>query len=240
MCLPARLTSNVKRATSEATERPSGHFFPAGPLIDSSLMVRVKICGVTTPEDACVAARAGAHAIGLNFHPASPRCVDAERARAIASAVPAGLCKVGVFVDMDRETVRRLCDAVPLDAIQFHGAETPEDCCGWTQKVIKAFRLRDRRALEAVCQFAAVDFVLVDAYVPGVVGGTGKTVPWEWLGDLDRSRLILAGGLTSENVAEAVRRVRPAWVDVASGVERSPGVKDPERVRRFIENAQSA
>jgi len=202
-------------------------------------MVKVKICGVTNVEDARVAAAAGAWAIGLNFFPRSVRCVSQETAEAIVAALPREVWRVGVFVDAPAESVRETAERLHLDALQFHGDESAEYCRGWRQRVIKAVRLRDRDALARVAAYP-VDFILVDAYVEGLVGGTGRTVRWNWLSGVDRDRLVLAGGLTPENVAEAVRVVRPMAVDVASGVERSPGEKDPERVRRFILNAQSA
>ncbi len=202
-------------------------------------MVKVKICGVTSVRDARMAANAGAAAIGLNFFPRSARCVDIETAEAIVAAVPASVCRVGVFVDAARDTVQQLAARLRLDALQFHGEEDAAYCRGWSQKVIKAVRVCDRDALKRAAVYP-VDYILADAYVEGLPGGTGERVPFEWLAGIARERLILAGGLTPENVAEAVRRVRPMGVDVASGVERAPGEKDPERVRRFIANAENA
>ena len=202
-------------------------------------MVKVKICGVTTVGDARVAAAAGAWAIGLNFFPRSARCVSGETAEAIVAALPSDVWRVGVFVDAPAASVREMAERLRLDALQFHGDESEEYCRGWGRPVIKAVRLRDCGVLARVAAYP-VDFILVDAYVEGLAGGTGQTVRWDWLTGVDRDRLILAGGLTPENVAEAVRAVRPMAVDVASGVERGPGAKDQERVRRFILNAQSA
>jgi phosphoribosylanthranilate isomerase len=201
-------------------------------------MVKVKICGVTTPGDAAVAVEAGADAIGLNFHPPSPRCIDARTAEEIVREVPRGVCRVGVFVDAERTRVEDLASRLALDALQFHGNEDAEYCRGWAQKVIKAVRVRGPQLL--VAELPAVAFILADAYVEGLPGGTGRRVPLEWLEGVDRDRLILAGGLDADNVAQAVRLVRPAGVDVASGVESAPGRKDPEAVRRFIANAKNA
>jgi phosphoribosylanthranilate isomerase len=202
-------------------------------------MVKVKICGVTRVEDAAGAAAAGAAAIGLNFYPGSSRCVSVARAREIVAVLPSGVCPVGVFVNQPRVRVAEIAAAVGLRALQFHGDEIPGDCAGWSVKIIKAIRARDRAALAAAALYP-VDFILLDAYVEGRPGGTGRAFAWEWASECDRSRLILAGGLTPDNVAEAVRIVRPLAVDVASGVEREPGVKDAELIRRFITNAQTA
>jgi phosphoribosylanthranilate isomerase len=203
------------------------------------MVVRVKICGVTSPEDARLAAAAGAFAVGINFHPASPRYVEPERGAAIAAALPEHVWRVGVFVDRARADVERIAAVVGLSALQFHGAETPEYCRGWHLPVIKVARVRVRTDVEALAAYA-VELILVDTYVEGVAGGTGARFDWALLEGVDRSRLVLAGGLTPENVAEAVRAVRPWAVDVASGVEARPGVKDPERVKRFIANATTA
>ncbi len=201
--------------------------------------MKVKICGVTSARDALLAAQAGAAAVGINFFPGSPRCVSLETAEEIAASLPKGVCRVGVFVDAAREEVERLAAHLRLDAVQFHGAESPDFCRGWAQRVIKAVRVRDRHSLAQMAAYP-VDFILADAYVEGQLGGTGERIPPSWLGAVASERLILAGGLTPENVAEAIRQVRPAAVDVASGVEGAPGKKDPERVRRFIANARNA
>ncbi|MEO8601621.1 MAG: phosphoribosylanthranilate isomerase [bacterium] len=203
------------------------------------MSVKVKICGVTSVADALHAARAGADAIGLNFHPRSPRCLTLDAAAEIAAALPSGVCRVGVFVDLPRQRIAQIAAQVGLDAVQFHGAELPELCSGWDCKTIKAIRVRDAEALLAAGEYD-VDFLLAEAYVEGQPGGTGQRVPLQWLAGVAPERLILAGGLTPDTVAEAVRALRPAGVDVASGVERSPGVKDPEKVERFITNARMA
>jgi phosphoribosylanthranilate isomerase len=203
------------------------------------MAVKVKVCGVTRIADALVAAEAGAAAVGLNFYPPSPRCVPVETARAIVAALPPSVCPVGVFVDEPRERVAEIARSVGLRALQFHGNESPADCAGWSLKVIKALRVRGRDSLAAVSLYP-VDFILLDAYVEGQPGGTGSRFAWDLAVACERSRLILAGGLTPDNVAAAVRTVRPAAVDVASGVESSPGIKDAAQVRRFIANAHTA
>jgi phosphoribosylanthranilate isomerase len=202
-------------------------------------MIRVKICGVTSVADALVAAEAGADAIGINFAPASPRRVTIETAAAVAAALPRRICRVGVFVDTSRDAVATIVRQVGLDAVQFHGAEEPAYCEGWPAKVVKAVRVRDAESLRAAAAYR-VDFILADAYVEGRVGGTGERVPLAWLDGVPRERLILAGGLNADNVADAIRQVRPVAVDVASGVESAPGIKDAEKVRRFIANARAA
>ncbi|HSP97472.1 MAG TPA: phosphoribosylanthranilate isomerase [Candidatus Dormibacteraeota bacterium] len=202
-------------------------------------MTRVKICGVTRLADALHAARAGADAIGLNFHPGSPRRVSLATAAAIAAALPAGVCTVGVFVDAGRDEIAAVADRVGLDAIQFHGDESTALCGGWSRKTIKAVRVDGPQALAAAAAYP-VDYLLADAHVVGQPGGTGRRVPLEWLVGVPSERLILAGGLTPETVAAAVRAVHPAAVDVASGVESAPGIKDPEKVERFIANARTA
>jgi phosphoribosylanthranilate isomerase len=199
----------------------------------------VKICGVTSVADALMAVDAGADAIGLNFAAQSPRRVSVDVAAEIASALPRGVWRVGVFVDAARDAVQSIAERVGLDVLQFHGSESVELCDGWDRKTIKAVRVRDAAALAQAAVYR-VDFLLADAYVEGIAGGTGQRVPLAWLGAVPRQRLILAGGLTPENVAAAVNAVRPAGVDVASGVEREPGVKDPEKVKRFIANARIA
>ncbi len=202
-------------------------------------MTQVKICGVTAVGDAEAAAAAGAWAIGLNFWKGSSRVVDVAAAGRIARALAGMVPLVGVFVDTPRAEIEEVVAAVPLDMIQLHGAETSADCRGWDLPVIKALRLRDHGTWE-MARTLPVDFVLADAYVAGAPGGTGTAVATDLIGDGMRDRLILAGGLDPDNVAERIREVVPFAVDVASGVESAPGRKDHEKVKRFIENAHSA
>lgn len=203
------------------------------------LDVRVKICGITSHADACAAIDAGAAALGFNFYRSSPRYVTPEVAAEIVAQLPRAVCTVGVFVNEARERVAAIALEVGLTALQFHGEENPEWCGGWAQKVIKAIRVCDAHAAANARRYA-VDFILADAYVEGQRGGTGRRIVPILLEGFERRRLILAGGLTAENVAEAVRRVRPFAVDVASGVERAPGHKDGALMRRFIANAQAS
>lgn len=207
---------------------------------------RIKICGVTRVEDVLAAADAGADAIGLNFHPPSPRFVTARQAAELIDVLPPFVEPVGVVVN------RRLADLAfevrqieGLTTVQWHG-ENPELDVPAPLRMIPAFAVRGRETLEVIRRYL-VDrrtmgrlppAVLLDAHVPGRHGGTGQTAPWDLLADFDPGvPLILAGGLTPRNVAEAVRRVRPYAVDVASGVESAPGMKDAELMRRFIGEA---
>jgi phosphoribosylanthranilate isomerase len=202
-------------------------------------MVRVKICGITTVDDARLAVQCGADAIGLNFYPPSPRYVSLAEAEKIREAIPSGVCCVGVFVNASRSVIEEIASRLRLDAMQFHGDEREEDLRGWGRKVIRAFRLCGEEVLSQILTCGA-DYLLIDAYQEGLYGGTGQTLAWNAIGALPRSRLILAGGLTPENVAQAVKAVRPFAVDVASGVEALPGKKDPHKLEAFISYAQAA
>jgi phosphoribosylanthranilate isomerase len=201
--------------------------------------VQVKICGITNLDDALAAVEAGADALGFNFYAPSPRAVSPDTAAGIVARLPAGMCSVGVFVNTTRQHIERVAGRVGLSALQFHGDEDPEFCRSWPQKTIKAVRVRDRGAAAAAAAYA-VDFILADAYVEDRFGGTGRRIALEYLEGFDRGRLILAGGLTPENVKDAVRAVRPFGVDVASGIEGAPGKKDWDLMKRFIAHAHAA
>lgn len=203
------------------------------------MTVHVKICGVTNQADAETACAAGAAAIGFNFFPGSRRYVPEATAAEIVRSLAGRACMVGVFVDATRDEVERIANLVGLDALQFHGDENPQYCEGWSRKVIKAVAIKDAASVAAARRYAT-PLLLADAYAPGERGGTGKTFAWNLLAGLDHTRLVLAGGLTPDNVGQAVREVRPYAVDVASGVESAPGCKDAEKVRRFIANAHAA
>jgi phosphoribosylanthranilate isomerase len=219
-------------------------------------MFRVKICGITTVEDAVVACQAGADAVGLNFYPGSKRYVPIPRAVMIAGALARSVVKVGVFVNPDPDEVFEAFDRVGLDLIQLHGDEPPSFLAQLGRRgVIKAFRLgggtglydmgtylaecRDRKCMPRI--------TLVDANVPGAYGGTGQVADWEALKTYRPVRpeepippLVLAGGLTPDNVAAAIRIVRPQAVDTASGVESRPGHKDRALVEGFVQRARQA
>jgi phosphoribosylanthranilate isomerase len=215
-------------------------------------MFRIKICGITNVDDARAVAQAGADAIGLNFYSRSPRYVTAEVARDIVKALPAEIVKVGLFVDTPAGDVCRLFDDLPLDLIQLHGDQPPEFLTQLGDRpVMRAFRLGPeglRPVAEYLthCRALAVlpKLVLLDAMVAGAYGGTGKTADWavakQYAAVVDVPPLVLAGGLTPENVAAAIRAVKPAAVDVASGVECQPGRKDPSLVGAFVQAAREA
>jgi len=197
--------------------------------------VRVKICGVCTLEDARAAIAAGADFVGLNFHPASPRHVTPEAAREIAQAVP-GTALVGVFVDAPRARV----EEIALSALQFHGDEDADYCRGWGWRTIKAIRARPGADLAALAARYPTDYLLLDSFVAGQAGGTGVALDPARAAGLPAARLFVAGGLRPDTVAEVVRALRPFAVDVASGVEASPGRKDHAKVEEFIRRAKAA
>jgi len=202
---------------------------------------RVKICGITRPEDAAWAAACGADAIGLVFYPQSPRAVDTGRAREVAAALPPFVTVVALFVDPEPAFVRRVLAEVPVDLLQFHGDEPPEACAAPGRPYIKAVAMRDGVDLHAVARrYASARGLLVDSFREGVRGGTGVAFDWSRIPPDLGKPVILAGGLGPENVVEAVRRVRPYAVDVSGGVEASRGVKDPARVAAFIRGVNSA
>lgn len=222
---------------------------------DESLMeddggVFVKICGVTTVADALHAVQAGAGAIGLNFHPASPRCVSRETAREIVDAVDIdGI--FGVFVNQSVDEIKRIVDATGISIIQLHGDQSPEFTASLQPHLVfRAFRFRGDSSFPEIEQYlddcdrlgAFPSGILIDAYDSTAVGGTGKVVDWTQLfGQIpDGLAWLLAGGLTPENVGEAIRICRPWGVDVASGVESSPGVKDPAKVEAFLRTVVEA
>lgn len=199
------------------------------------MRTRVKFCGVTRPEDAVAAASLGADAIGLVFHRASPRAVTPEQARAIVAALPPLVTVVGLFVDPPRERVEAALDAVHIDLLQFHGDECPADCGSFGVPYIKAIRMQPGLDVAGYAQaYPEAKAVLLDAYRAGLAGGTGETFDWSQIpAGLERP-LILAGGLTPANVAEAIGRVRPYAVDVSGGIEAAKGIKDPGKMAAFM------
>jgi phosphoribosylanthranilate isomerase len=192
----------------------------------------VKICGITLAEDADAAIKAGADAIGFVFWPGSPRLIDPYRARAIAATLPPFVTTVGVFVNQPIEYVTGVASLVRLGAVQLHGDETIEYAAALSRPVVKAMSLGDDR----VTAWPAQTTVLLDVHDPVRRGGTGRTIDWTAAAAVAAGRrILLAGGLTPDNVAEAVARVRPFGIDVSSGVERTPGVKDHQRLRALFE-----
>jgi phosphoribosylanthranilate isomerase len=199
-------------------------------------MVKVKICGITNLEDALLAADLGADALGFIFYPPSPRSITVDAARTIIAQLPPFVTTVGVFVDEDPARVKELAAAVGLDWLQLHGKETPEYCRSLDRRVIKAFRIKDENSLDELAPYqGAAQALLLDTYKKGQVGGTGETFNWNLALEAKKyGPIILAGGLTAANVSEAISVAQPVAVDVASGVEVSPGKKDPEKLKAFF------
>ena len=209
-------------------------------------VVRVKICGITREDDARVAVEAGAHALGFVFFPPSPRYVSPEHAASIISILPPFVTAVGLFVNCPRDDVERACERAGVHVIQLQGDETAQDCLGYRLPVIKAFRLGPEDCMPDFASYKASG-VLMDASVPGMWGGTGKTLDWPRLASQlesvcpqSRDHLILAGGLTAQNVGEAIRTIRPYAVDTSSGVETSPGKKSHTLIKEFIHAVHQA
>jgi phosphoribosylanthranilate isomerase len=203
------------------------------------MTTQVKICGIAREEDAEAAAEAGAAMIGFIFVPSSPRFIRPVDAARIVRTLPPSVLPVGVFVDASREDVDRSVVESGVRCIQLHGDEPPGETQGYAVPVIKGIRVRPGFDPEIIRRYN-VQAILLDAFVEGRHGGTGVSFDWAIATKAaSLARIVLSGGLTSENVREAIRRVRPYAVDVSSGVERSPGIKDHEKIRRFIEAVQS-
>lgn len=202
-------------------------------------MTRVKICGITSPEDALTAVEAGADALGFVFYKESPRHIFPEEAARIISLLPPFIQAVGLFVNEEPETVNRISRICRLGLVQLHGDETPDYCRRIEQRVMKAFRVRSMTCLDPIADYR-LSGCLLDAYSPAAFGGTGQSFNWEIAQEAVRRghKIVLAGGLTPENVAEAIRQTLPYAVDVSSGVESAPGKKDAGKVRQFIRNAK--
>jgi phosphoribosylanthranilate isomerase len=211
--------------------------------------LRVKICGITEPDDLDACVKAGTDAVGLNFHPPSPRSITVEKARALLAGMPPFVEPVGVFVRQRLDELHPLLGELRgISTVQVHG-EPHEMIPGWPVRFVPAFQVRDADDLLGLARYldrcrergCLPSAILVDGHAAGLVGGTGQQAPWDLLAEFHPEvPLILAGGLTPDNVAEAVRRVRPYAVDVASGVEASPGRKEADLVRRFIDRAREA
>lgn len=199
------------------------------------MRTRVKICGITKPEDAQAAAAAGTDAIGLVFYPPSNRSVTIPQAQAIVTDLPPFITVVGLFVNEQRSRIAAILNAVRIDLLQFHGDETAAECMGHNRPWIKAVSMRKEVDLSAMrIQYREAAALLLDTYWPGVPGGTGSSFDWSRIPPALCSKIILAGGLTPETVEQAVRQVRPYAVDVSGGVERDKGIKDNEKMQAFI------
>ena len=197
--------------------------------------VKVKICGITSVADGLIAAEAGADMVGLMFYEKSPRCIDLSKAVEISSALPPFIMRVGVFVNPEPDLVVRAIGECGLSLLQFHGDETPEFCTRFGIMSMKAFRIRDAISLEALPSYPT-DAYLLDAYSAAGFGGTGEKFNWDLAVVAKRyaKPIFLAGGLTPENVAAAIKQVQPFGVDVSSGVESAPGKKDAAKIKAFI------
>jgi len=201
----------------------------------------VKICGITRAEDALAAARLGAHALGFIFYAKSPRHVVAQRVAEIVRVLPPFVAAVGLFVNPEANDVERVLEQVPLDLLQFHGEESPAFCNRFRVPYIKAVRVRAGLDLLQYAQLhSAARGLLLDAFVEGAHGGTGTAFDWSLIPRELPLPVILSGGLNPDNVADAIRRVRPWAVDVSSGVEASPGIKDPRKITAFMNEVCSA
>ena len=206
------------------------------------MQTKIKICGITNLPDAQLAVELGADALGFIFYPKSPRYIKVRAAADICNTLPPFVMKVGVFVDELEYEIERALGECLLTALQFHGEEPPGFCQKFAAKSIKAIRVRDEASLRAAAEYD-VDALLLDTYTELERGGTGRTFDWSLALKAKETLappIILSGGLTAVNVQEAIRKVRPYAVDVSSGVEREPGKKDPEKLRRFIELCKSS
>lgn len=205
------------------------------------MRTRVKICGITRPEDAAAAVRAGADAIGLVFYRPSPRAVTASRAAQIIRNLPPFVTTVGLFVNAAVDEVSEVLKSVPLDLLQFHGDEPPAACEAYGRPYIKAVRMRpDVDLAEQDRRYQSALGLLLDSYQPGKPGGTGATFDWRRIPEKLCDRIVLAGGLAPENIEDAIRQVRPYAVDVSGGVEQEKGIKDEEKIWAFMRGVERA
>jgi len=202
-------------------------------------VVRVKICGMTRLEDVLLAVEGGADAVGFIFYKKSPRCVSAKTVKSIIAALPPFIETVGVFVNESVDRINRIADSCKLSAVQLHGNESPAFCKKIRRKVIKAVRVKSRDSFEGLASYKVSAFLL-DAFSNGQQGGTGETFDWRLVSEGKKyGPVILAGGLDPSNVAHAIQKVKPYGVDVCSGVEKSPGIKDPSMLKEFIKAVKS-
>lgn len=200
------------------------------------MRVRVKICGITRVEDALTAVAQGADAIGLVFYAPSPRAVSIEQAATIAKQMPAFVSVVGLFVNAEEHFIKELTSRVQLDLLQFHGDETPEQCAQYGLPFIKAVRVKsDTNLVQYAKDYSASRALLLDTYTEGVAGGTGHVFDWGLIPPDLNKPVVLAGGLTAENVALAIKQVKPYAVDVSGGVEASKGIKDAAKIAAFMQ-----
>ena len=208
-------------------------------MVASEKQVKVKVCGMTSLKDALVAVEGGADAVGFIFYKKSPRSVTMKTVREIVLELPPFVDTVGVFVDETAEQINKIADYCNLDIIQLHGDESPTYCKKIRRKVIKAFRIKDMQSVKKLSSFQVSGFLL-DTFSENLHGGTGKVFDWNLALPAKKfGPVIMAGGLTPNNVQQAVRQIRPYGVDVCSGVESEPGIKDHKKVRAFLNNAKA-
>jgi len=203
-------------------------------------MIKIKICGITNLDDALFAAECGADALGFNFYKKSPRYIEPQKAAEIIAQLPPFVMPVGVFVNEREDRIREIQHMTCIQSVQFHGDESPEFCQRFEGRVIKAFQVKDKESLKVMAHYRVGAFLL-DSYREGMRGGTGVTFDWH-LAVVAKTfgKIILAGGLTPVNVAEAVKLVQPYGVDVAGGVENEKGIKDQGKVKKFITEVRRA
>ncbi len=198
-------------------------------------MTRIKICGITNIQDALLASKLGADALGFIFYPESKRYIEPDRASEIISSLQPFITTVGVFVNQSLDEINSVRDITGIGLVQLHGDESPEFCTGLPFNAVKALRIKERSDIAQV-ELYPLEAILFDKYSEGAYGGTGESFTWDWLQDLKTTKsIILSGGLTPENVGEAISKASPYAVDVSSGVEDSPGKKNAEKMRQFIE-----
>jgi phosphoribosylanthranilate isomerase len=226
-----------KDCDTAARNEEAGIGFPQSSILapQSSIVTRVKICGITRVQDALAAARSGADAIGLVFYERSPRHVSISQAKQLADALPPFVTAVGLFVNAEAAVVREVLASVPLDMLQFHGDESPEYCAQFARPYLKAIRVKAGvDLLQCAARFHTAKGLLLDAHVEGIAGGTGTTFDWALIPKQLPLPVILSGGLDAENVAAAIKLVQPYAVDVSSGVEAGKGIKDAAKIAAFI------
>ena len=205
------------------------------------MMVHSKICGITRPEDAVLAAQLGANAIGLVFFAGSKRCVSVEQAQRIVRSLPPFVQTVALFVNETEANIRHVLVHVPIHTLQFHGDEPPEFCQSFQRPFLKAVRVQSAHDIQAACiRFAEARALLFDAFVDGTYGGTGHTFDWRLLPEQLSQHWILSGGLNPDNVAHALKTTGATAVDVSSGVEQSAGIKSEEKLHAFFAAIRSA
>ena len=210
-------------------------------IFSDPMRTRVKICGITRRVDALESVKQGADAIGLVFYPPSPRAVSIEQASRIVEGLPPFITVVGLFVNAERSEIAATLAQTRIDLLQFHGNESPEACEGYGRPYIKAIRMRESIDLIALKrQYPGAAALLLDAYTKGVPGGTGTRFDWDRIPRELNGSIILAGGLSPENIESAVRQVRPFAVDVSGGVESQKGIKDPAKIALFMQGVRSA